>query len=78
MYGVDSVKDSYDDSTTSHEDDSDTQDDDEDDLFNDNYRDDTDNELFLNGDADYLMHDGDGFVWMIVWLREQHQYGLRE
>nr|GEY67534.1 cytochrome P450 [Tanacetum cinerariifolium] len=66
------VKDSYDDSTTSHGDDSDTQDDDEDkdgdededDLFDDNYGDDTDNELFLNGDADYLMHDGG-------WIREE-------
>nr|GEX80086.1 hypothetical protein [Tanacetum cinerariifolium] len=65
------VKDSYDDSTTSHGDDSDTQDDDkdkdgdddEDDLFDDNYGDDTDNELFLNGDADYLMHD-------VGWIRE--------
>ncbi|GJU79205.1 hypothetical protein Tco_1276275 [Tanacetum coccineum] len=65
------VKDSYDDSTTSHGDDLDTQDDDEDededddedDLFDDNYKDDTDNELFLNGDADYLMHDGG-------WIRE--------
>ncbi|GKE37593.1 hypothetical protein Tco_1460998, partial [Tanacetum coccineum] len=30
---------------------------DEDDLFDDNYGDDTDNELFLFGDADYIMHD---------------------
>ncbi|GKC18140.1 hypothetical protein Tco_1014922 [Tanacetum coccineum] len=63
------VKDTGDDSTSSHGDDSDTQDDDEDedndedDLFDDNYGDDTDNELFLNGNADYLMHDGG-------WIRE--------
>ncbi|GJR37945.1 hypothetical protein Tco_1213629 [Tanacetum coccineum] len=63
------IKDSDDDSTTSHGVDSDTQDNDEDeiknkdDLFDDNYGDDIDNELFLNGDADYLMHDGG-------WIRE--------
>ncbi|GKA70901.1 hypothetical protein Tco_0777040 [Tanacetum coccineum] len=39
------------------------EDDDEDDLFEDNYEDNIDNELFLNGDADYLMHDGG-------WIRE--------
>ncbi|GKB39584.1 RNA-directed DNA polymerase, eukaryota [Tanacetum coccineum] len=66
---IGSLKDTDDDSTSSHGNDSDTQDDDddedndEDDLFDDNYRDDTDNELFLNGDADYLMYDGG-------WIRE--------
>ncbi|GKA33590.1 hypothetical protein Tco_0720019 [Tanacetum coccineum] len=38
-------------------------DNDGDDLFGDNYGDDTDNELFSNGDAEYLMHDG-------RWIRE--------
>ncbi|GJU72249.1 transcriptional regulator TAC1-like protein [Tanacetum coccineum] len=46
-----------------HLDNDEDEDDDEDDLFDDNYGDDIDNELFLNGDADYLMHDGG-------WIRE--------
>ncbi|GJY19116.1 hypothetical protein Tco_0390607 [Tanacetum coccineum] len=39
------------------------EDDDKDELFDDNYGDDIDNELFLNGNADYLIHDGG-------WIRE--------